>query len=494
MEHDGIVIKGRNYFKKMWLKNTYIYMFVSLCVIACLLIAYQYVRRHPQPGQVQQQQNHPEREPCDWTDVEGEPFRANPGDIETGETELAQYTKYRQMKQNAAGGSSDQYTYRVTLLGKTKPPPLDGIFILVEERFRGKATSGGSSLTAYAEHLSRDLCNYRDMFNGSYIVWCPPMKLGGRRDFIMNLQYVNFGAYAGNRVALNQHIWHYQIKLSYRKRYTRKYLNRPDVTTALGARMNGKNTVIWYQKKERWRVKLANGAHFFSLSTKRMCACVRSMNHLIMVGSSHMRYKFNYVVETCYNPHGNFPSAARYKNMIFIRLKYAEDVLKKIFSVIGNMTFTETDMLFVQSGAWNLATRGLDQFMDSSLKIYADALVFLRAKIGISRSNFVVVTQPPFAIHETVRYSSGNRNNYCNAAAVRQLKSLLHPHAFNIFDEFAILQPQSEDSICAVHYICPVFDGRNFSVYGDVGIASAKLMIAHSCRGHATLVKPCTRQ
>ncbi|KAK2138246.1 hypothetical protein NP493_8198g00000 [Ridgeia piscesae] len=233
------------------------------------------------------------------------------------------------------------------------------------------------------------------MFNGTYIVWCPPMTLGESRDFLVSLQFVNFGAYAGKRVALNRHVWHLGKKTANNKHYTEKYLqiNRPDVTTALGARMNRKNAVIWYRTKGRWRVKLANGAHFFSLSTKRMCACVRSMNHLIM-------------------------------------------------------------------------KLGLDEFMDSSMKIYTDGLVFLRAKLGIPRSNFIVATQAPFAIHETV----------------------------SIFDEFAILQPQSEDTICAIHYICAVFDGRDYSVYGDVGIASANLMIAHSCRGHATLVKPCTRQ
>ena len=439
--------------------------------------------------QQEQKQQSAASDECDWTDTEDISFTANASDIECGETELEQYKKYQQMNRAEAGGSSKEHTYKVTLLGNRNRPASDGIFILVEERLKGKATSGGGSLTVYAEHLSRDLCNYRDMFNGTYIVWCPPMVLGGRRDFVMKLQFVNFGAYAGNRVALNRHLWHDQIKL-----YTTKPLqtiNRPDVTTALGARMNEKNAVIWYQKKERWRVKVANGAHFFSLNTKRMCACVSRMNRLIMAGASHMRYKFHYIVQTCYNPGGKFPQLKRYKNIIFINLRFAENVMQPILSVIGNMTFTETDMLFVQSGAWNLANRGLGRMMDSSLKIYADALVAVRAKIGIPRSNFVVVTQPPFAMHESDMYSSGDRNNYCIAACVRRLKSLLAPHAFNIYDEFAILRPQSENTICAVHYICPLFDGRNYSVYGDVGIASAKLMIAHACRGHATLVRPC---
>ena len=222
----------------MWLTKTYKYTCLSSCVIACVLI---YSRLQPQPGHVQcEQQQQPEREMCDWTDVEGEPFRANPGDIETGETELAQHNKYRQMQHEAAGGWSGHYTYKVAMLGN--PYALDGIFIRVEERFEGRATRGGSSLTVYAERLSRDLCNYRDMFNGTYIVWCPPMQLGDRLDFLMSLQYVNFGAYVRNRVALNRHVWHHGENAENNKSYTGEFLqtSRPDVTTALGARMDAR--------------------------------------------------------------------------------------------------------------------------------------------------------------------------------------------------------------------------------------------------------------
>ena len=175
------------------------------------------------------------------------------------------------------------------------------------------------------------------------------------------------------------------------------------------------------------------------------------MNRFIMAGASHMRYKFDYIVQACYNPGGNFLRSKRFKNMIFIGFEFAEEVSQMLLSAIGNMTFTETDMLFVQTGAWNLESRGLGRMMDSSLKIYADALVAVRAKIDIPRSNFVVVTQTPFAMHESNMYSSGDRNNYCIAACVRRLKSLLRPPAVNIYDEFAILRPQSENTICGVH-------------------------------------------
>ena len=457
----------------------------AILSIGLVLSMHRYGYRVRQFNTQQQQPN--QTTLCDWTDLEGVPFNANASDIDIGQTELEQYQRYVTLKPSRAGGSSDGYTYKVTLLGNR--PASDGIFIQVEERLKGKPTSGGSSLTVYSEHLSKELCNYRDMFNGIYIVWCPPMVLGGRRDFIMKLQFVNFGAYAGGRVTLNRHLWHHQIKL-----YTQKPLapiHRPDVTTALGERMNKKNTVIWYQRKERWFVKLANGDRFFSLSTSRMCACVRSMNRLIMAGASHMRYKFDYIVQTCYNPGGNFPKLQRHKNLIFVPLQYAEDSLKSLMSTVGKLKLTGMDMLFVQSGSWNLAFRGLKRMMDSSIKSYVDALLAVRTKTGIPRANLVVVTEPPFAMHESVTHASGDRNNYCIAAAMRKLKSILRVHDFNIYDEFAIIQPQSENDICAVHYICPVFDGRNYSVYGEIGITSAKLMIAHACRGHDTLVTPC---
>ena len=429
-------------------------------------------------------------ERCDWADLHGAPFTADASNMDYGESELEQYKKYAQLKEPVkAGSSSDGYTYTVTLVGDR--PASDGIFIEVKERFKNKPTSGGSSLTVYSEHLSRELCKYRDMFNGTYVVWCPPMVLGGRRDITMKLQFVNFNAFAKVRVTLNRHLWHHQIRLN--TETPLEPINRPDLTTALGERMDKKKSVIWYQRKERWFVKNADGEHFFSLGTERMCACVRKMNRLIMVGASHMRHKFHYIVETCYNPGGKFPSLKHYKNMIYITMHYMEDSLKTLMSIVeAQTTGSDTDMIFVQAGSWNLAFHGLKGMMDGSIRTYVDSLLAVRAKMGIPRRNFVVVTEPPFPMHESVTHASGNRNNYCIAATIRVLKSMLRAHDFNIYDEFAILRPQSESSICAVHYLCAVFDGRTSGVYGDVGIVSAKLMISHGCRGHDTLVTPCS--
>ena len=468
------------------------------CIALCLFVILGFVymlqtcrptfNRSNNPAQEKNAQTSNGTEHCDWADLHGAPFTANAGDIDYGGTEFEQYKKYAQLKQAGTGGSSSNgYTYTVTLVGNR--PASDGIFIQVKELFKNKPTSGGSSLTVYSEHLSRELCKYRDMFSGTYIVWCPPMALGGRRDITMKLQFVNFQAFAGARVTLNRHLWHHQIKL-----YTKtplKPINRRDLTTALGERMDKKNSVIWYQRKERWFVKNANGEHFFSLSTERMCACVRKMNRLIMAGASHMKYKFDYIVETCYNPGGNFPSLKRYKNMIFIEMEYMEGSLKPLMSVVGTAG-SNRDMIFVQAGSWDLAFRGIKGMMNGSIKTYVDSLLVVRAKMEIPRANFIVVTEPPFAMHESVTHASGNRNNYCIATTIRLLKSMLRAHYFNIYDEFAILQPQSESSVCAVHYICPVFDGRNYGVYGDVGIVSAKLMVSHGCRGHDALVTPCS--
>ena len=478
--------------------NSYTARFILLCLFVILGIVYMvpymlqtctFSRSNYAP-QEQNAQTTNRTERCDWADLHGAPFTADASNMDYGESELEQYKKYAQLKQPVkAGSSSDGYTYTVTLVDDR--PASDGIFIEVKERFKNKPTSGGSSLTVYSEHLSRELCKYRDMFNGTYIVWCPPMALGGRRDITMKLQFVNFNAFAKARVTLNRHLWHHQIKL--KTETPLEPINRPDLTTALGERMDKKKSVIWYQRKERWFVKNADGEHFFSLGTERMCACVRKMNRLIMVGASHMRHKFHYIVETCYNPGGKFPSLKHYKNMIYITMHYMEDSLETLMSVVeAQTTGSDTDMIFVQAGSWNLAFHGLKGMMDGSIRTYVDSLLAVRAKMGIPRRNFVVVTEPPFPMHESVTHASGNRNNYCIAATIRVLKSMLRAHDFNVYDEFAILRPQSESSICAVHYLCAVFDGRTSGVYGDVGIVSAKLMISHGCRGHDTLVTPCS--
>ena len=164
----------------------------------------------------------------------------------------------------------------------------DGIILCIEERLDSKPTSGGSTFSVYSEHLAKELCNYRDMFNGTYLVWCPPVAPKGRRDITVKLQFVNYGAYAGSQVNINRYLWNHLIKLNSKKPLTP--VKQPQFTSALDELMNTKNAVIWYLRNERWFVKLANGNHFFPLSTERMCACARNVNRIILAGTSHMKY------------------------------------------------------------------------------------------------------------------------------------------------------------------------------------------------------------
>ena len=223
--------------------------------------------------------------PCDWTDLEGAPFTANVSDIDVGQTELEQYERYVKLKPKKPGGSSEKYSYKVTWLSKLAS---DGIFLCIEERLESKPTSGGSTFSVYSEHLAKELCNYRDMFNGTYLVWCPPVAPKGRRDITITLQYVNYGAYAASQVNINRYVWNHLIKLNSKKPLTP--IKQPQLTSALGELMNTKNAVIWYQRSERWFVKLANGNHFFPLSTERMCACVRAQLEPTYI-SGHVTYE-----------------------------------------------------------------------------------------------------------------------------------------------------------------------------------------------------------
>ena len=417
-------------------------------------------------------------------------FTANVSDIDVGRTELEQYRQFTKMDkvETRSFSTPAKYSYKVTLIANR--PTTDGIFIRIDEHYNKHYTSGGSTFVITSKHTVTELCPYRDMFNGTYFVWCPPMTRGERRAIAVTLQYVGFAAFTSKRPSsFNKFVEHIDIRLD-REPKTPQPLNQPAITSTLENYMNKKDVVMWYKENENWRIKLATGEHFFSLGTRQMCECVKGMGRLIMIGSSHMRYTFTYIARMCYNaqpPVLMEPVDRTIANMEYLATKFEGDFVDLTTRPIFSTPFRHNDVIFAQWGSHNLAFRGLSHTATTGLQTYVKALVAIRKKTQIIPSNFVVVTQPPFPYHETGSRCGGDRNIVCIAVITRLLKSMLAPHRFNVFDQFSILRPQSENDLCVAHYICPMFNGEFSKDYGDVGIPVARLMINHVCTKQETV-------
>ncbi|KAI0221846.1 hypothetical protein LSAT2_026894 [Lamellibrachia satsuma] len=278
-------------------------------------------------------------------------FNATSSDIDVGQTELEQYYRYTKITEKRKDiATYSKYSYKIAIIENRST--IDGVVIRIEEYLNKRSTNGGSSFIITADHIGTEQCPYRDLFNGTYLAWCPPMTVRERRTIVVTLEYVNFAA----DLRLDKGNWNPKVKID-----APVPLRSTSVAEALKTYARKEDVVLWYKNSDRWKVKLANGEHFWSLSTKGMCDCIKKIRRVIMMGSSHMRYK---------------------------------------------------------------------------------------------------------------------------------LKQLLAKHDFEVFDEFSILRPVAERDLCTGHYICPMFNGKAFDVYGDVGFTSVRLMISHVCKGNTRWFSP----
>ena len=422
-------------------------------------------------------------------------FNATSSAIVVGQTEMEQYKRSIGNKAKHADLSSlSEYSYIVTIIEQR--PTTEGIFIRIDEHYKEELTHGGCSFIVTSEHIGKELCPYRDMFNGTYFAWCPPILLHERRTIVISLEYVNFAAFSRWRPpSFGLVVYHRQFRLDRGSDIkTPTPLRSPPLTAVLKSHARKEDVVLWYKDHDAWRVRLANGEHFQSLSTHLMCDCIKNMGRLILMGSSHMRYKFAYIAWECFNVTGvGFTGNGEpIENVHYYQYFRSENFTHSFKRYLKNIRLVESDVLLVQTGAHDLAAvGGLSTFVDS-MTTYVDALVDVRNRSKLLRRNFVVVTQPPFPMHATGMRMIGDRNNFCIAAAVNRLKQLVAKHDFEIFDEFSILRPVSERDLCTGHYICPMSNGRSYRVYGDVGFTALRMMISHVCKANTRwLAPPC---
>ena len=101
--------------------------------------------------------------------------------------------------------TSDSYSHSVDIACYTEQPA-SGIVIWIEERYLGNLTSGGSNFRVLFGTPIQQVCSYNDYFNGTYVVFCPA-PVHGCIAVSIDILYVNFDAFRGNRVPLNALLW-----------------------------------------------------------------------------------------------------------------------------------------------------------------------------------------------------------------------------------------------------------------------------------------------
>ena len=209
--------------------------------------------------------------------------------------------------------------------------------------------------------------------------------------------------------------------------------------------------------------------------------CVRH-KRVVMVGSSHMRFKADYLFLNCYSLPSNVPrkhEGISVGNIDFIWLRFLAEYESAWAKYLQPLNITRGDIVFIQTGAWDFNRHRLDYVLGRGLELFKSGLKYIRDMLVKRGASLVLVTVPPYSelSHNPDR---GSRNNFALAAFNALVTSTAVNMAIPVHDEFGLILPRCEEFVCYSHYLCrdPKVDNL---MDGEVGLISCNVMLRSVC-------------
>ena len=402
----------------------------------------------------------------------------SPSSLPVGQTQLEQYRHWRNMATRGVyeKKTRDQtrYTYDIRVVEATRR--CSDVRVHLDEFYNGKRTVGGSCFLVQTDSpTERQLCSYTDYFNGTYTIWCPAPPttcavLTIQRQCVDFLFYVSYDkpVHPLDQLVLRRSVCPWST------------------TTRCTTHGHANSPATWVRNETSWTVGYVRGKPVATLlDANPICECLRrKVDRFVMVGASHMRYKFNYLITRCLGErsmdnverkHNSFSK----DNKHYYRATYSHHFVPLWENYLQKLHLTRHSIVLFQTGAHAVAYRGISNAIGTDFDIYLKALVNIKRladKIGFK---MVVLTSPPFPDHDR----SGRRlrrNNYALAALSRLLQDKLPLYGLKVFDEFGVILPQQNNDTerCRGHYLCR-FPGKG--VRGYVGITALRLLMTDIC-------------
>ena len=412
---------------------------------------------------------------CSTTNLDEMYLFGRETDDAIGATELQQYTRFLKiypkfkfnMTQDTKFPPPDGYSYKVRVVSSTE--------FVIEERRGHSSTGGGSSFLINTTSTSTQNCRYYDFFNGTYTAHCPLPKCSCRNVNIQ-LQYSNFTAYTGNHKAVQTVIFHKLMCNNQNKAVVSKSYRRKSIKIT-----EGKNVITWYKHNGGWEAILLDGKRYVEMKDSALCGCVKNIRKLVMVGSSHMRYKFDHIAYLCYTmpvdlkrKHQSFKK----ENINFLWVPTIDQFPKLWDDSLSKEKLGKRDVLIIQTGAHDMGLIGMQNTMAGVAKLEA-VIRDLQKKSLRHGFRLLFVTTPPMDEYAPV-CQKGSRNSFALAAFNRKLKLDLMTANVKVFDEFNFLLVQYDNVLCGCHYICMTKKNNVSKVAGKVGIMAASMMISNN--------------
>ena len=361
-----------------------------------------------------------------------------------------------------------------------------GILLHVRETRKKKPTGGGSSLLALSDSVRRRLCFYDDYFNGTYIIWCPPPSPGQCSKVSVEIKFVNFSAYIIGYFPLNYGvIW--ERKICWNEASTKQTYQGVDLPRTLTPPWSTTNPQAPHTCRIDWirgangSVINDNGVEIPLLEDDEFCLRIRRFRRIIMIGSSHMRYKFNYISLKCmhsFGPKKRKHGSAKVDGMIYKGVLNMISMADFWTKHLGNMNLTKHDAVIIQHGAHDMYATPFRKAVSIFLHKYVSYMEVIKRHSVRLGFRLIAVTTPPFP-DVGKRHVTEQRNSFTLAALARLVHVKLSAARIDIFDEFAVLLPYYNNDAhpCGGHYLCP--DRKHDAMLGHTGIVALHLLVRH---------------
>ena len=322
--------------------------------------------------------------------------------------DYSQYLQYSKslLQGNSRRGHEEQspaLDYRIVALTH----PGVGLTITIREYAAlqpSRQFSWGGSSFLVASGLSGVGCPTRDHFNGTYTAVCPP---GPNRTACSRVTVTR----AGRDYDL------YRLKLN--PTSVRVYTGHHCWSNADPTRSRARTVATWSGDS----VQVASITHRYGVpidltrADVEICHRLRAFDHVSMMGVSHMRYAFDYVMLRCFGTedakwlsrkHGD----CHVGNVDYKIVYYATDWRAAVRREMTEYRLTSGSLVIVQFGAYDLMTRDYRITMTESVAQFMRSVRRLCA-LG---ARVVVVATPPFPDKIADRKRRGHRNNFAVSA------------------------------------------------------------------------------
>ena len=299
-----------------------------------------------------------------------------------------------------------------------------GVTIILDEFENNNLTTGGSSFQI--NRLEGLHCPVEDFFNGTYRAECAAFPCTGCLELAVYRLCAKFGFYRST------------LDPTFTRVHVQKVciVNNASSTDIASYRRNSPAT--WTaQTFDITRLTHHYGRRVSLLVPEKICAhLMNDFDNVTMMGSSHMRYSFDYILTHCFSytdnewierKHGSY----KVGNIDYKSVSMAAKLAWPYKESVSISQVTKKSLFMLQFGAHDLSDNPFQQTMSASIPIalrYVEALCRTGAKV-------LITSTPPFPDRVQNRTSRHFRNNFAISAHTYLVwKNIAKMQVFSIYE------------------------------------------------------------